>query len=107
MADSACTTTAYLSGVKTNYEVIGLNAQAEAHSCDSQLDEEKMTESIVRWAQKSCKATGIVTTTRITHASPAGKICLDDFIRRLSHLCLTRQVHTLTSLTVTGRMTSS
>jgi alkaline phosphatase len=28
VADSACTAIAYLSGVKTNYEVIGLNAKA-------------------------------------------------------------------------------
>lgn len=28
--------------------------------------------SIAKWAQDSCKATGFVTTSRITHASPAG-----------------------------------
>lgn len=74
VADSACTSTAYLSGVKTKYEMIGLNANAELNNCSAQVDEENLTESIVRWAQKSCKSTGIVTTTRITHASPAGDL---------------------------------
>ncbi|KAL7029974.1 hypothetical protein ACKWTF_006456 [Chironomus riparius] len=72
VADSACTSTAYLNGIKTNYEVIGLNAKATVADCDAQLDDKIWTESILRWAQKSHKATGIVTTTRITHASPAG-----------------------------------
>lgn len=72
VADSACTATAYLNGVKTNNEVIGLNANAKLKNCTAQVDEENFTESILRWAQKSCKGTGIVTTTRITHASPAG-----------------------------------
>lgn len=72
VADSACTSTAYLCGVKTNYELVGLNARAKHSNCSAQTDEENWTESIVRWAQKSCKGTGIVTTTRITHASPAG-----------------------------------
>lgn len=73
MADSACTATAYLSGVKTNYELVGLNANAEHRNCSAQVDEENLTESILSWAQKSGKGTGIVTTTRITHASPAGE----------------------------------
>lgn len=72
VADSACTATAYLTGVKTNYEMIGLNAKAKVHDCDAQTDEENLTESVLRWAQKSCKSAGIVTNTRITHASPAG-----------------------------------
>ena len=55
MADSACTSTAYLNGIKTNYEVIGLNAKATVEDCDAQLDDKIWTESILRWAQKSCK----------------------------------------------------
>lgn len=72
VADSACTSTAYLNGIKTNYEMIGLTAEAKLQDCESQLNEELWTESILRWSQKSCKSTGIVTTTRVTHASPAG-----------------------------------
>ncbi|KAG5683694.1 hypothetical protein PVAND_012960 [Polypedilum vanderplanki] len=72
VADSACTATAYLTGVKNNYETIGITAKAKVQDCDAHVNKELWTESIVRWAQKTCKATGIVTTTRITHASPAG-----------------------------------
>lgn len=72
VADSACTSTAYLNGIKTNYKIIGLNAQAKVNDCEAQLNRDLHTESILRWAQKTCKATGIVTNTRITHASPAG-----------------------------------
>ncbi|CRL01810.1 CLUMA_CG015026, isoform A [Clunio marinus] len=71
VADSGCTATAYLSGVKTNYEVIGLNGRATPRNCTAHTDEESYVDSIVRWAQKSCKSTGIVTNTRITHASPS------------------------------------
>jgi len=52
--------------------MVGINAGVTRLNCSAQSDEENFTESIARWAQKSCKATGIVTTTRITHASPAG-----------------------------------
>ena len=72
MADSACTATSYLSGVKTNYEIVGLTAKAKVHDCEAQI-EENHTESIASWAQKAGKGTGVVTNTRITHASPAGK----------------------------------
>ncbi|CAO1408222.1 unnamed protein product [Diamesa hyperborea] len=72
VADSACTSTAYLTGVKGNYATVGVNAKVKRYNCSAQADEENFTESIARWAQKSCKGTGIVTTTRITHASPAG-----------------------------------
>lgn len=41
-------------------------------SCEKQLDETTHTESILRWAQKEGKATGFVTTTKVTHATPAG-----------------------------------
>lgn len=70
VADSACTATAYLNAVKANYRTIGINGKVLESEC--KIDDDELTESIVSWAQKSCKATGIVTTTRITHASPAG-----------------------------------
>ena len=70
VADSACTSTAYLSGVKGNIRTIGVNANVKDSQCE--IDDDDVTESIVSWAQKSCKATGFVTTTRVTHASPTG-----------------------------------
>lgn len=70
VADSACTATAYLSGVKNNYKTIGVNANVKVNQCEADVKDH--TESIARWAQMAGKGTGIVTTTRITHASPAG-----------------------------------
>nr|AUF74484.1 Cry8Ea3 toxin-binding alkaline phosphatase [Holotrichia parallela] len=70
--DSACTATAYLSGVKNNYHTIGVTAAVQYQDCDASLNEENHVYSIAQWSQLKNKKTGIVTTTRITHASPAG-----------------------------------
>lgn len=51
---------------------MGLNAGAPRYSCDAFADKSKHTESITKWAQDHCKATGFVTTSRVTHASPGG-----------------------------------
>lgn len=72
VADSACTATAYLSGVKANYATIGVNARVLENDCTQGLDTSTHTSSIAKWAQDAGKATGLVTTTRVTHASPAG-----------------------------------
>lgn len=73
-ADSACTATAYLGGVKTNDGVIGLNAQAEFLNCEDSNLKSKFVSPISEWAMDAGKWAGTVTTTRITHASPAGKL---------------------------------
>lgn len=72
VADSACTATAYLSGVKTNEGMTGINAKVKRYDCEGHNDETAYTESIAKWAQTANKATGLVTTTRVTHASPSG-----------------------------------
>ncbi|XP_012270296.1 membrane-bound alkaline phosphatase isoform X2 [Orussus abietinus] len=72
IADSACSATAYLCGVKSNYGTIGVNAKVPRGDCAGQLDKRNHVTSISQWAQTAGKATGIVTTTRVTHASPAG-----------------------------------
>lgn len=72
VADSACTATAYLHGVKANYGTIGVNAQVPRYNCLGETEESKRTVSITKWAQDNCMATGFVTTSRVTHASPAG-----------------------------------
>lgn len=51
---------------------IGLNAKATRKNCFDSMDEEKRAESIASWAMKEGKDAGLVTTTRVTHASPAG-----------------------------------
>lgn len=64
--DSAGTATALFSAVKTKYGVIGLDSSAPKNRMDvGQID------GIMTWAQKQGKRTGFVTTTRITHATPA------------------------------------
>ncbi|GJQ80048.1 hypothetical protein Trydic_g19336 [Trypoxylus dichotomus] len=70
--DSACTATAYLRGVKANYGTIGVNGHVERGDCVASLEEANRVDSIATWSQAAGKRTGIVTTTRITHASPAG-----------------------------------
>lgn len=73
VADSACTATAYLSGVKGNYGTVGINAQVKRYSCNGEDRQPSgQAESIAGWAQKHCKAAGLVTTSRVTHASPSG-----------------------------------
>ncbi|XP_076654849.1 alkaline phosphatase isoform X2 [Halictus rubicundus] len=69
--DSASTATAMFCGVKTNYEVIGVNANVPLGDCAASLNTSHHLESIISWAQKAGKSTGFVTTTRVTHATPA------------------------------------
>ncbi|XP_048836343.1 alkaline phosphatase, tissue-nonspecific isozyme [Brienomyrus brachyistius] len=67
--DSAATGTAYLCGVKTNLNTVGLSAAARNGVCRSQRGRE--VTSILKWAKDAGKSVGIVTTTRVQHASPA------------------------------------
>ncbi|XP_024941132.1 membrane-bound alkaline phosphatase-like isoform X2 [Cephus cinctus] len=70
--DSACTATAYLCGIKANEGTMGVNAKVTRSVCEGQLDESNHVSSIAAWAQDVGKSAGIVTTTRVTHASPGG-----------------------------------
>ncbi|XP_055379801.1 alkaline phosphatase 4-like [Condylostylus longicornis] len=64
--DSAGTATAIFTGVKTRYGIIGMDNSTSPFDAETgKLD------SIMKWAQNVNKSTGIVTTTRITHATPA------------------------------------
>lgn len=72
VADSACSATAYLTGVKANYATIGVTAAVKYNNCVDSSDPKNHVQSIMSWAQAAGKGTGIVTTTRVTHASPAG-----------------------------------
>ncbi|XP_061401864.1 alkaline phosphatase [Musca vetustissima] len=71
-ADSACSATAYLTGVKTNLLMIGVNGHVTFNNCSLSSNPDYHTESIAQWAQMAGKSTGIVTTTTVTHASPSG-----------------------------------
>ncbi|XP_032133812.1 intestinal-type alkaline phosphatase isoform X2 [Sapajus apella] len=68
--DSAGTATAYLCGVKANYKTIGLSAAARFNQCNTTHGNEVV--SVMNRAKKAGKSVGVVTTTRVQHASPAG-----------------------------------
>lgn len=61
-----------MSGVKANFNTIGVTGHVLRNDCRAAHRSSNYAESIVTWAQRAGKATGVVTTTRITHASPAG-----------------------------------
>jgi alkaline phosphatase len=67
--DSAGTMTAIMSGVKTRAGVIGVDQLAERGNCASGHGNE--TVSALELAAMAGQSTGVVTTTRITHATPA------------------------------------
>lgn len=71
VTDSASSATAYLTGTKTRTAMIGVTGQVFYKECKRYSDEEK-TESALTAAEKVGKWTGIVTSSRITHASPSG-----------------------------------
>ncbi|XP_038147620.1 intestinal-type alkaline phosphatase [Cyprinodon tularosa] len=69
MPDSAGTATAYLCGVKANYGTIGVTASTPRGNCSAVSGNE--VTSILHRAKKAGKSVGVVTTTRVQHASPA------------------------------------
>ncbi|XP_076044983.1 alkaline phosphatase-like isoform X2 [Oratosquilla oratoria] len=71
VADSAAAATAFFSGVKANYYTIGVDNRVQKNMCFASLDHKNQVSSVIDWAQKEGKHTGLVTTTRVTHATPA------------------------------------
>lgn len=67
--DSAATATALLSGVKTLSEVVGVDAGVTVGDCQSVAGHTVPT--LLEIAEAAGRATGVVTTARITHATPA------------------------------------
>lgn len=67
--DSAGTATAMLTGMKTRAGVIGLGPAAPRGDCAASRGQE--VETILEQAERRGLATGIVTTARLTHATPA------------------------------------
>lgn len=70
--DSACTSTAFMNGVKANYGTVGVTAKVPRYNCTAQLDPTTHTESVFKWALDSGKAGGLITTDVVTGASPSG-----------------------------------
>jgi len=70
--DSAGTATAIMSGVKTRSGVIGIDGRPERGSCESYLNTEGASViSALELAEIAGKATGVISTATITHATPA------------------------------------
>ncbi len=69
IADSAGTMSAMMSGIKTNAGVLGVNASVLRGNC--RLVAGNAMVSALDLAEIKGMATGIVTTTRVTHATPA------------------------------------
>ncbi|KAF2899038.1 hypothetical protein ILUMI_07137 [Ignelater luminosus] len=72
VADSACSATAYLCGVKANKGTAGVTAAVKRNDCQAMQNTSNHVYSVGKWSQLKGKRTGVVTTTRITHASPSG-----------------------------------
>lgn len=69
--DSAATATAYLTGAKANMYTLGVDHTVSQDQCMASLDPATWRSSVLKWAQEAGKNTGFVTTTRLTHATPA------------------------------------
>nr|XP_039255969.1 alkaline phosphatase-like isoform X2 [Styela clava] len=68
--DSAATATAFLCGIKSTWGTLGLAGKARMGVCESATGQE--VNSILIDAYNQGKSTGIVTTTHLVHATPAG-----------------------------------
>jgi len=70
VSDSAGTISAILTGEKTRIGVLGITAEVEQGNCTQALAHEIPT--LLELAEEAGLVSGIVSTTRITHATPAG-----------------------------------
>ena len=68
--DSASTASAIYSGVKTNFKTMGYDNSIIYENISSQLTANKV-ETIFQWALDANKDVGFVTTSRVSHATPA------------------------------------
>ena len=69
VSDSAPTATAMVTGVKTRNDVIGFDQTVAVGDCDGAIGHEVKT--ILEMAEEAGLSTGVVSTARITHATPA------------------------------------
>lgn len=61
----------FLCGVKGNFQTIGVNGRVAFNDCPASNNPSNQVKSLIHLAQEAKKRTGVVTTTRITHATPA------------------------------------
>merc|ERR1719187_2196747 len=68
--DSAGTATAMFSGVKTRQGMLGLDGTAAYNVCAPASIQAATVTSLADWASATGKEVGVVSTARITHATP-------------------------------------
>lgn len=68
VTDSGASAVSLLSGRKANFGTLGVSADVTRGNCDTQAGNE--INGMLHWSLAEGKATGIVTTTRMTHATP-------------------------------------
>ncbi|CAK1583040.1 unnamed protein product [Parnassius mnemosyne] len=68
--DSACSATALFGGVKSNYGTLGVDATVRRNDCSASLNKEARLNSLAALALNAGKSSGLVTTMRVTHATP-------------------------------------
>ena len=69
VSDSAGTMTAMVTGIKTRGGVLSVNQQVVRGNCDTQRGNEVVT--LLEQAEEAGLSTGLVSTARLTHATPA------------------------------------
>lgn len=69
--DSGSTATAMFCGAKANFYTVGLDNSVSRDQCAASLNPKSWQRSVMSWAQEAGKDTGFVTTTTVTHATPA------------------------------------
>lgn len=69
--DSAGTMSALMTGMKTDEGIISLPASVRRGDCASATEQDKKLSTLLDLAKLKGKSTGVVTTTRVTHATPA------------------------------------
>ncbi|OQV22516.1 Alkaline phosphatase [Hypsibius exemplaris] len=70
VSESSASGTALFSGQKVNSDTVGLSSKATPKQCRG--SQEFSIDGLLQWAQANGKSTGAVTTTRVTHSTPAG-----------------------------------
>lgn len=69
--DSAPTMSAMMTGVKTNDGLLSVDQLVQRNETSKQVIQAHATQTLLELAELNGKATGVVTTTRVTHATPA------------------------------------
>ena len=68
--DSASTASAIFTGIKTSFLTVGFDNSVKFGNVESQETANKV-DSLMKWAQDAGKDTGLITNTRVSHATPS------------------------------------